>query len=71
MKIITNEQIASLGITPEQFAEIGDVLSGKNEGRSFDNERILSYNIGLGLHDVLYAAKIYNLLNHSSLFGWG
>lgn len=51
-----------------QFAEIGDVLSGKNEGRSFDNERILSYNIGLGLHDVLYAAKIYNLLNHSNLF---
>lgn len=41
-----------------QFGEIGDVLTGKIEGRADDTERILSYNIGLGLHDVLYATKI-------------
>lgn len=44
-----------------QFAEFGEVLSGKTKGRSNDDERILSYNIGLGLHDVLYAHKILNV----------
>jgi len=40
------------------FAELGDVLMNKKEGRTNDEERILSYNYGLGLHDVLYAHKI-------------
>lgn len=44
-----------------QFAEFGEVLSGKTKGRTNDDERILSYNIGLGLHDVLYAHKILNV----------
>lgn len=46
----------------KQFAEIQDVISGKSKGRESDNERILSYNIGLGLHDVVYASKIYKML---------
>lgn len=41
-----------------KFGEISDVLSGKIKGRESDQERILSYNIGLGLHDVFYACKI-------------
>lgn len=43
----------------KKFGEIGDVLSKKIAGRENDNERIISYNIGLGLHDVFYA---YNIL---------
>lgn len=46
----------------KKFAEIQDVLSGKNKGRESDKERILSYNIGLGLHDVVYASKIYEII---------
>lgn len=46
----------------KQFGEICDVLSGDISGRESDEERILSYNIGLGLHDVYYSSKIYNLL---------
>lgn len=41
-----------------KFGEIGDVLSGKIPGRESENERILSYNIGLGLHDVFFANNI-------------
>lgn len=48
------------------FAEIQDVISGKAEGRISDDERILSYNIGLGLHDVVYATKIYEMLKNES-----
>ncbi|MBO7246895.1 MAG: ornithine cyclodeaminase [Bacteroidaceae bacterium] len=50
----------------KQFAEIQDVLEGKKKGRETDTERILSYNIGLGLHDVVFAGKIYELLKGKS-----
>ena len=41
-----------------KFGELGKVLSGEIPGRENDDERILSYNIGLGLHDIYYASKI-------------
>lgn len=41
-----------------QFDELSQVLLGANPGRESDSERILSYNIGLGLHDVYFATKI-------------
>lgn len=47
------------------FAEFNDVLSGKSLGRESETERILSYNVGLGLHDVVFAAKIYKQLDSS------
>lgn len=46
----------------KEFGEIQDVISEKIVGRGSDKERILSYNIGLGLHDVVYASKIYEML---------
>lgn len=45
-----------------EFHQIEAVLKGEAEGRKSDTERILSYNIGLGLHDVLYASRIYDML---------
>lgn len=47
----------------KKFGEIGDVINGEIPGRENDFERILSYNIGLGLHDVLFADKIIKLLD--------
>lgn len=47
----------------KQFNEIGNVLKGTAEGRLNDTERIISYNIGLGLHDVYYSHQIYNMLH--------
>ncbi len=46
----------------KNFRELTDVLSGTLPGRENDEERILSYNIGLGLHDLVYAWHILNLL---------
>lgn len=46
----------------KEFHQIEDVLKGDVVGRANDTERILSYNIGLGLHDVLYASRIYEML---------
>lgn len=46
------------------YGELQDVLSG-SDGRTGANERILSYNYGLGLHDALFATKIYDMLSNS------
>ena len=46
----------------KEFHQIEEVLKGEVAGRENDSERILSYNIGLGLHDVLYASRIYDML---------
>lgn len=42
-----------------QYDEFHHVLQGKNPGRTNDDERILSYNYGIALHDVVFAARIY------------
>lgn len=41
--------------------EISEVILGKDIGRNNNKERIISYNIGLALHDVYFAAQILKL----------
>ena len=47
------------------YNEIGEVLAGRDIGRKNDEQRIIDYNYGLALHDVVYAAKIYEILQNS------
>lgn len=47
--------------------EIGEVLAGRDIGRRSDEQRIIDYNYGLALHDVVYAAKIYELTEKLNL----
>lgn len=44
------------------FTELQDVLSKEKEGRGDDTERILSYNVGIALHDALFASKILDIV---------
>lgn len=46
----------------KSFAEVCDVVNGNAKGRENNRERILAYNIGLSIHDINYAARIYDLL---------
>lgn len=46
----------------KHFDELSNVLRGIAPGRENDNERIICYNIGLGLHDALFASKIYDMI---------
>ena len=46
-----------------QYDELHHVLLGSNPGRTSQEERILSYNYGLGLHDIVYANKIYDVIS--------
>ncbi|MBQ2438858.1 MAG: ornithine cyclodeaminase [Paludibacteraceae bacterium] len=45
-----------------QFNELSEVLLGTIPARQSNDERILAYNIGLGLHDIYFANKIYERL---------
>ena len=49
------------------FAEVSDVVNGRVKGRENDKERILAYNIGLSIHDVFFASKIYEMLDGAHL----
>lgn len=49
------------------FAEVSDVVNGRSRGRENDTERILAYNIGIAMHDVVFAAQVYQALDKSSL----
>ena len=44
------------------YNEIGEVLSGRDPGRKSDKQRILDYNYGLALHDIMFASKLYEAL---------
>lgn len=43
------------------FAELTDVLLGKAKGRETEDDRILSYNYGIGLHDLCFASHVYDI----------
>ncbi len=40
------------------FNELSEVLKGRDPGRRSDSERIISYNIGLALHDIIFADRV-------------
>lgn len=42
-----------------QYDELHHVLQGKNPGRTTSDERILSYNYGIALHDIFFASRIF------------
>ena len=72
-KIVCDDEghVASFGYYPQfkdKLVEMADVLSGKASGRESDSQRIIAYNIGIALHDIVFASKIYDkLANDASL----
>lgn len=50
----------------KSFAEVCDVVNGIVKGRENDSERILAYNIGLSIHDINYAAHIYEMTKNNA-----
>ncbi len=46
----------------KNFHEISDVINGICVGRENNEERIIAYNIGIALHDIVFAQKIMEKL---------
>lgn len=49
------------------FAEVADVVNGVAPGRENSSERILVYNIGIALHDISFAAHLYQQIQEHGL----
>ncbi|MHA2365451.1 MAG: ornithine cyclodeaminase family protein [Candidatus Hodarchaeales archaeon] len=45
--------------TPEPYADLGEIVTGKKFGREFEDERIICINLGLALDDMATAPLIY------------
>jgi ornithine cyclodeaminase/alanine dehydrogenase-like protein (mu-crystallin family) len=58
------EQISGFGNFSKfkKFNEFSEVLTNKCPGRENNKERILVYNIGMGLHDIYIGHKIFELI---------
>ena len=50
-----------------QYDELHHVLLGNNPGRTSQDERILCYNYGLGLHDIVFASRIYDAVSNNAI----
>jgi len=46
----------------KKYDELSQVLLGNNPGRESDSERIMSYNVGIGIHDAVYSSHIYDIV---------
>lgn len=46
--------------------EVADILLDPEKGRNNDMEKIIAYNIGIAIHDIYFASKIYELINDES-----
>ena len=40
-------------------AELGEVVVGKKPGRQNDTQRIINFNVGLAIHDIVFAKKVF------------
>lgn len=46
----------------KSVCEVSEVVQGIKPGRESEKERILVYNVGLSIHDIAFAKKIYDML---------
>jgi len=46
----------------KKFGELPAVLLGHTPGRESNQERILSYNIGIAIHDIVFAKRLFDQL---------
>jgi ornithine cyclodeaminase/alanine dehydrogenase-like protein (mu-crystallin family) len=53
------KQVGYFKNTPEPYADLGEITTGKKPGRETEDERIISINLGLALDDMATAILIY------------
>jgi len=49
------------------FSEFSDIILGLDKGRTNSKERIIAYNIGIALHDIYFASKLYDRLKEKDV----
>ena len=52
-------QVGYFATTPDPYADLGEIVTGRSPGREEPEERTLSLNLGLAIEDVATARIIY------------
>ncbi len=55
---------------PDVYAELGELVIGKKEGRQTDRERIFAVNLGVALEDMAVCPLIYKLAKEKNIGTW-
>ncbi len=56
--------------TPDPYADLGELVTGRKPGRERDDERTLAINLGLALDDMAVAPEIYRRAKDKGLGHW-
>jgi len=56
--------------TPDPFADLGELVTGKKPGRQRPDERLMAMNLGLALDDMAVAPEIYRRAKDKGLGVW-
>lgn len=51
--------VGYFGGTPEPYADLGELVTGRKPGRTYDTQRTLAINLGLAIEDVATARLVY------------
>lgn len=43
---------------PDSYTELSDIVTGKKPGRENDQERIIDFNVGLAIHDIVVGTRV-------------
>lgn len=52
---------------PEPHTDLGQLASGQAEGRTDDSQRIIAFNLGMAIEDVIVAQRLYQLARAQGL----
>ncbi len=65
-----NRSLGSFKHTPEPYAELADLVSGKQPGRQSEKERTLAMNLGLAMDDMAVAPEVFRRAQAKGLGTW-
>ena len=56
--------------TPQVYADLGEIVTGRKAGRENNSERVMSMNLGLAIEDMSTAVKIYEKAKREGFGLW-
>jgi ornithine cyclodeaminase/alanine dehydrogenase-like protein (mu-crystallin family) len=66
-KVFTDYYEQTKEIAPNINAELGEIILGTKKGRENTNEKIIVYNYGIAIYDLIIANMIYNEANKKKI----
>jgi ornithine cyclodeaminase/alanine dehydrogenase len=64
------KSVGYFSVTPEPYADLGEIVAGTKPGRQNPDERTLAINLGLAMDDMAVAPEIYRRVKHLGIGTW-